>query len=177
MIVFTSDHGDYFGDHWMGDKDFFHDPAVKIPLIIADPHPSCDATRGTVQEAPVEAIDLVPTFIEYAGGSIPNHIVEGRSLMPLLRGEELEWREYVVSEYDYFQQTFSPKTGRAPLECRIYMIKNDHWKYIHAPGYPPMLFDLQKDPDEFVDLGRSDAHTDILQKMHNALADWLQSLR
>ena len=37
MIVFTSDHGDYLGDHWLGEKEFFHEPSVKIPLIICDP--------------------------------------------------------------------------------------------------------------------------------------------
>ena len=37
MIVFTSDHGDYLGDHWMGEKDLFHDPSAKIPLIVFDP--------------------------------------------------------------------------------------------------------------------------------------------
>jgi len=96
MIVFTSDHGEYFGDHWMGDKDFFHDPAVKVPLIIADPDPSCDNTRGSVQNAPVEAIDLVPTFIEYAGGAVPKHILDGRSLMPLLQGNDVPWRELLL---------------------------------------------------------------------------------
>jgi arylsulfatase A-like enzyme len=47
MIVFTSDHGDYLGDHWLGEKDFFHDCTVKVPLIVADPSPAADATRGT----------------------------------------------------------------------------------------------------------------------------------
>jgi len=177
MIVFTSDHGDYFGDHWMGDKDFFHDPAVKVPLIIADPDPSCDATRGTVQDAPVEAIDLLPTFIEYAGGVVPKHIIDGHSLMPLLQGGEVPWRDYVVSEYDYFQQTFSPKIGREPLDCRIYMIANKRWKYIHAPGFASMLFDLVNDPDEFVDLGRSADHAEMRQAMHNALASWALQYR
>jgi len=172
MIVFTSDHGEYFGDHWMGDKDFFHDPAVKIPLIIADPHPSCNVTRGTVLSKPVQAIDLLPTFIDYAGGSVPKHIIDGCSLMPLLQGEKVQWRDYVVSEYDYSQQAFSPKTEREPLNCRIYMIKNDRWKYIHTPGYAPMLFDLESDPDEFVDLGCSEDHADARQEMHYALADW-----
>ncbi len=65
MIVFTSDHGDYLGDHWLGEKDFFHDCAVKVPLIVADPRPQGNAARGTVCEALVEAIDLVPTFLEY----------------------------------------------------------------------------------------------------------------
>ncbi|WP_375267116.1 sulfatase-like hydrolase/transferase [Planktotalea sp.] len=172
MVVFTSDHGDYFGDHWMGDKDFFHDPSVKVPLIIADPDPRADATRGTVQEKMVEAIDLLPTFIEYAGGTVPRHIIDGRSLLPMLEGQETPWRDYVISEYDYFMQPFSPKTGREPLECRIYMIANTEWKYIHAPGYPPMLFDLTNDPDEFNDLGRSDAHEETRKQMHYALADW-----
>ena len=177
MIVFTSDHGEYFGDHWMGDKDFFHDPSVKIPLIIADPDPACDATRGTVDDRLVESIDLLPTFIEHAGGNVPEHILDGRSLVPLLKGEDVNWRDYVISEYDYFIQPFSPKTGRKPLDCRSYMIANNEWKYIHAPGYPPMLFDLVNDPDEFVDLGRSPDHEKARRTMHYALADWALQYR
>ena len=47
MIVFTSDHGDYLGDHWMGEKDLFHEPSVKVPLIIYDPAPQRrDARHG-----------------------------------------------------------------------------------------------------------------------------------
>ena len=88
MIVFTSDHGDYLGDHWMGEKDLFHDPSAKIPLIVIDPSASADRTRGTVCDALVEAIDLAPTFIEYFGGKPPDHILEGRSLMPLLHGRD-----------------------------------------------------------------------------------------
>ncbi len=177
MIVFTSDHGDYLGDHWMGDKDFFHDESVKVPLIIADPHSDCDATRGTVNDKPIEAIDLLPTFIEYAGGKIPDHILEGRSLMPLLQGQDVSWRDYVISEYDYFMQTFSPKTKRPPIDCRMYMIANDKWKYIHAPGFAPVLFDLKNDPDEFHDLGTAPEHEDIRKTMHYALADWALQYR
>ena len=59
MIVFTSDHGDYLGDHWMGEKDLFHDPSVRVPLIIYDPRPEADATRGRVSDDLVEGIDLV----------------------------------------------------------------------------------------------------------------------
>ena len=43
LIVFTSDHGDYLGDHWLGEKDLFHDPSVKVPLIICDPSPQADS--------------------------------------------------------------------------------------------------------------------------------------
>jgi arylsulfatase A-like enzyme len=172
MIVFTSDHGDYLGDHWMGDKDYFHDASVKIPLIVVDPDNSADATRGTVDDAPVESIDLLPTFMDFHGGEIPYHILEGRSLMPKLRGEAVEWREYNVSEYDYSCQVFRPKTGRAARDCRSYMIATKDWKYIYAPGYRPVLFDLKNDPNELTDLGSSDAHAHICQDMFNKLAEW-----
>ncbi len=46
MIVLTSDHGDYLGDHWLGEKNFFHDPSVKIPMIVFDPRAKADSTRG-----------------------------------------------------------------------------------------------------------------------------------
>ena len=68
-IVLTSDHGDYLGDHWLGEKDLFHEVSVKVPLIIADPDPACDAARGTSSDALVEQIDLAPTFVEMAGGT------------------------------------------------------------------------------------------------------------
>ena len=54
MIVFSSDHGDYLGDHWMGEKDLFHDASVRVPLIVYDPRPEADATRGTVSDELVE---------------------------------------------------------------------------------------------------------------------------
>ncbi|MCB1834387.1 MAG: sulfatase-like hydrolase/transferase, partial [Geminicoccaceae bacterium] len=75
MIVLTSDHGDYLGDHWLGEKDFFHNPSVRIPLIVFDPRRQADATRGTVCGALVESIDLAATFVEAAGGTVPDHII------------------------------------------------------------------------------------------------------
>jgi arylsulfatase A-like enzyme len=64
--------------------------------------PEADATRGTTCDALVESIDLAATFVEAAGGKVPDHIIEGRSLMPWLRGETPEnWRDFAISEYDY----------------------------------------------------------------------------
>lgn len=177
MIIFTSDHGDYLGDHWMGDKDFFHDPSVKIPLIIVDPDPDMDSSRGTECAAPVEAIDVLPTLVEHWGGEPSPHILDGRSLRPWLRGETPSWRPYAISEYDYSLQNFRPATGRAGLECRSYMVATDRWKYIHAPGYPPMLFDLLNDPAELNDLGRDSLHEETRRAMHAHLADWALQYR
>ena len=88
LIVFTSDHGDYLGDHWLGEKDLFHEPSVKVPLIVYDPSREADAARGTVCDELVEAIDLIPTFLEALGAdpAEQSHRLEGRSLIPFLRG-------------------------------------------------------------------------------------------
>lgn len=176
-IVLTSDHGDYLGDHWMGDKDYFHDQSVRVPLIISDPDPAMDTTRGTTCDALVQGIDLLPTFIEHFGGTPPGHILDGVSLRPLLTGEVAHVNDYVVSEYDYHQQVFAPKTGRGPRDCRIYMLVTQDWKYIHAPGFDPVLFDRKGDPQELTDLGRSPEHADVRRDMHARLADWALQYR
>ena len=172
MIVFTSDHGDYLGDHWMGDKDYFHDQSVKIPLIIYDPSKAADSTRGTTDDSLVELIDLLPTFVEYSGGSVANHILDGQSLLNNVRGNKIKPRDYIVSEYDYSCQVFRPETGRMPLDCRSYMVADKNWKYIYAPGYPPVLFDLKKDPCELNDLGQNAEYKKICEQMFKKLATW-----
>ncbi|MEM1372750.1 MAG: sulfatase-like hydrolase/transferase [Pseudomonadota bacterium] len=176
-IVFTSDHGDYLGDHWMGDKDYFHDPSVKVPLIIADPDPAMDATRGTVSDALVQAIDLLPTFIDHYGGRAEAHVLDGVSLRPLLTGEATDVNDQVVSEYDYHQQVFAPETGRGPRDCRMYMLLTRDWKYIYAPGFAPVLFDRNADPDELNDLGLSPDHEQICRDMQARLMDWALQYR
>ncbi len=175
LIVFTSDHGDYLGDHWMGEKDFFHEPSVRIPLIIADPSSTADATRGSVDDHLVQGIDLVPTFLEAYGSdpALQCHRLEGRSLMPLLRGEQpTDWPEFVVSEYDYSNLPVAMKPGFGPSRARMFMIADRRWKYIHVVGYRPMLFDLETDPNEFRDLGADPAYEAERQRMAGALAQW-----
>ena len=105
MIVFTSDHGDYLGDHWMGEKDLFHEQSAKIPLIVIDPSRGADAraapsamrwSRRSTWRRPSSII---------SAATPPDHILEGRSLLPLLHGEQpADWRKVVFSEYDYAMQ-------------------------------------------------------------------------
>ncbi|MDE2364185.1 MAG: alkaline phosphatase family protein [Hyphomicrobiales bacterium] len=173
LIVFTSDHGDYLGDHWLGEKDLFHDVSVKVPMIVVDPSPEADATRGRTCDALVEAIDLTPTFIEYFGGQPPRHIVEGRSLRGFLRGEQPhEWRTHVFSEYDYAMQDVRGALQRRVDQCRLFMAFDGRWKYVHAPGFRPMLYDLENDPQEFVDRGADPACDGVRSAMREALLDW-----
>jgi arylsulfatase A-like enzyme len=172
MIVFTSDHGDYLGDHWMGEKDLFHECSVKIPLIIADPSPAADATRGSTCDALVEAIDLAPSFVEWFGGTPPSHIMEGRSLLPWLRGEQPAWRRAVFSEYDYAMQSARLALGQPIADCRLFMVFDGRWKYTHALGFRPMLFDLLTDPDEFRDLGGDPAYAAECARLREILLGW-----
>ena len=173
MIVLTSDHGDYLGDHWMGEKDFFHDPSVKIPMIVYDPRPEADPTRGTECAQLVESIDLAATFIEAAGAEVPGHIVEGRSLMPWLRGECPDWREVVISEYDYSLRPFGETLVGSSADARLFMVFDGRWKMIHAEGgMRPMLFDLETDPDELNDLARQPGHEDQIARLRGHLAKW-----
>jgi len=173
MIVLTSDHGDYLGDHWLGEKDLFHEASVKIPLIVYDPRAEHDATRGTTCDALVESIDLAATFVEVAGGKVPDHIIEGRSLLPWLRGETPDWRRYAISEYDYSATPQCVKLGLEPRDARLFMVFDGRFKLIHAEGgFRPMLFDLETDPEEFHDLAKGTAHQAEIDRLYGCLANW-----
>jgi arylsulfatase A-like enzyme len=175
LIVFTSDHGDYLGDHWLGEKDLFHEPSVKIPLIVCDPSPAADAARGSVCDALVESIDLLPTFLDCLGAdpSAQSHRLEGRSLAPWLHGEKPEqWRGIAFSEYDYSVLPASGKLRVAPRDARLFMAADKRWKYMHAVGFRPMLFDMQADPDEFRDLGADPAYAAERERLAAALSEW-----
>ncbi|MEM1273345.1 MAG: sulfatase-like hydrolase/transferase [Pseudomonadota bacterium] len=173
MIVLTSDHGDYLGDHWLGEKDLFHEPSVKIPMILYDPRPEADTTRGTHCAALVEAIDLAPTFVEAAGGTPADHILEGRSLLPWLRGETPAWRDMVISEYDFSVTPMCSSLGLTSRDARLFMVFDGRFKLIHAEGgFRPMLFDLEADPDEFIDLAKGETHRDEIARLYDHLGSW-----
>lgn len=174
MIVFTSDHGDYLGDHWLGEKELFHEESVRVPLIIYDPSVAADATRGQVETRLVEAIDLLPTFLDVTGVEANRHWLEGRSLAPLLHGQQPDdWRTFAFSEIDYAFYTARDALGVAASDARAYMIRTKAWKYIHFKGYAPMLFDLKEDPNELTDLGASDGHAAVRAEMKDLLLDKL----
>ena len=87
-------------------------------MIIYDPSSAADCTRGTVNEALVEAIDLAPTFVEAAGGEAQNNWLEGRSLLPLLYGATpTDWRDIVISEYNYSLTPFAAKNFAQYVQC------------------------------------------------------------
>lgn len=172
MIVFCADHGDNLGDHWIGEKDLFYDCSARIPLIVYDPRSEADSTRGTSDDRLIEGIDLAPTFTELMGGGTKPNIFEGRTLRPLLHGENVEWRDYCVSEYDYATRESRRMIGIDQNDARLTMIFDGRWKYVHAETMRPMLFDLETDPDELIDLGASPEHQEHIKRLRDLHFEW-----
>lgn len=174
IIAFTSDHGDYMGDHWMGDKDFYHEVAAKVPLIICDPRPKADSTRGTVTDELVEMIDLAPTFLNALGGEPKPHILEGRNLTPLLHGTSGFSRRYAISEHDNSSFEMAQELDVPQEDARTVMIHDGRWKYIRCEGFAPVMFDLETDPQELCNIGSSDddEHIAARAEMEQALTAW-----
>jgi arylsulfatase A-like enzyme len=146
---------------------------VKLPLIVIDPSPEADGRRGTVCEALVESIDLAPTFVEFAGGEVPAHILEGRALQPWLPGHPpARWREAAISEYDYSMTPAAEALGVAPIDARAFMVRDERYKFVQAEGMRPMLFDLADDPHELVDRGADPAYAPQRERLLALLNRW-----
>lgn len=178
LIVFTSDHGDFLGDHLLGEKEFLLEPAVGVPLIVRDPRAAADVTRGTVDARLAETIDALPTFLQALGVSGAEHRLEGRSLIPLLHGQNPAWRDYAISEYDYaFQAPARERLGQPIDRCRMTMVRSERWKYLAYDGFRAQLFDLENDPQELNDLGADPAYAAVREQHAGYLFDWLRGLK
>jgi arylsulfatase A-like enzyme len=178
LVVFTSDHGDFLGDHWFGEKELFYDTVQKVPFIVVDPRPAADATRGTVQERFVESVDLVPTVLDALGVEAPTHRLEGSSLMPLLHGRPAPaWRDFTYSELDYSYRHARLALGKDVHQCRAFSLRSERWRYVYWLDEPEQLFDLQADPGELHDLGRDASTAAVRAGLRDRLLDFLARRR
>lgn len=178
LVIFTSDHGDYLGDHWLGEKELFHDCIQRVPFLLFDPSQQADATRGTVEDRFVEAIDVVPTILDALGCDPAPHVVEGRSLLSLTRGAAGEWREAVFSELDWTFRGVRRRLGHPTGQHHAWMVRTARWKYVHwTDGYRPMLFDLHDDPHELRDLGADGTLVGVRDAMRHRLFQWFTTLK
>jgi arylsulfatase A-like enzyme len=178
LIIFSSDHGDFLGDRGLGEKELFYDEVHKVPLIVVDPSPAADATRGRMEERLVQAIDMLPTILDALELPAPPEWLEGHSLVPMLRGTEMTERDCVFSELDYSMREVRNFLGLAPLHpCRAWMVRTRHWKYIHWHGFRPQLFDLFSDKYEQHDLHDSALHASIRSQMRERLFHWMSTLK
>lgn len=105
VVIFTSDHGEMLGDHYLWRKTVPYEPSARIPLLIRGIR-SMEIRAGTVVDRPTCLEDVMPTVLSMAGIDIPE-TVEGRSLLPLLRGEETPWRPFLHIEHSPLHHTLT----------------------------------------------------------------------
>ena len=172
LVVFTSDHGDYLGDHWLGEKELFYEQSVRIPLIVFDP--VADATRGTAAASIVEAIDLVPTFLDALEIPCRRDLLEGKSLLPALRGltTKADPGAAAFAELDYALYPAARELRLGPAQARAVMIRTERWKLVHYDGFRPQLFDLERDPGETIDLGGAAGLSAVRNDLYERLFAW-----
>src|SRR5690606_15581494 len=164
LVIFTCDHAEMLGDHWLWGKDGFFDGAFHIPLIIRDPRPEADAGRGRTVESFTEAVDVMPTILEWLGLEPPRQC-DGESLLPFLRGETpAGWRTEAHWEYDFRDvvgQVPEQALGLTSDQCTLNVLRGERYKYVHFTALPPLLFDLQRDPHETVNLAEDPAYAGV----------------
>jgi arylsulfatase len=137
IVVFNSDHGEMLGDHYRWHKLLALEPAARVPLLIRAPR-RFGIGPGGVVDRPVSHEDIMPTLLDMVGMDIPE-TVEGRSLYPLMRGEDPdpEWRTHLHIEHAPIHQSLTD--GRE--------------KFIwHVADGRELFFNLAEDPNELCDL-------------------------
>lgn len=175
LVVFTCDHGEMLGDHWLWGKTSYFDQAFHIPLVIRDPRRAADGTRGRQIEEFTEAVDIMPTILEWLGRDIP-HQCDGRSLLPFLEGETPpDWRKAAHFELDFrdiVHQVPETMFGIASDQCGFAASRGKRYKYVHFAAQPPLLFDLERDPFERENLAeRSECQGELL-RLAQAMLSW-----
>lgn len=175
LIVFTCDHGEMLGDRWLWSKSGFYDKAYHIPLIVRDPRAAADGTRGSIRSEFTEAVDLMPTILEWLGQALPAQC-DGRSLLPFLEGDlPADWRQEAHFEFDFRDvQHKIPETrlGISSDECYLAALRGKKWKYVHFPALPPLLFDMEADPAEARNLAADPAYRDVLLDCAQKMLSW-----
>lgn len=163
--IFTSDHGDYLGDH----RILLKGPApyqgiIRVPLIWHDPA-NQESLGGRTIDSLVSTIDLAPSILERAGLA-PFEGMQGRSFVPQIQGETAE-RSHVLIEYDH--QRVLSLTGKMP---RIHTLVTKQWRLsLWQDLSEGELFDLEQDPLEFRNLWSDPASFAIRAELLRQLAD------
>ncbi len=183
LVLLTSDHGDQMGDHWLVEKLGWWDESYHVPLIVCDPRPEADARRGAVVTAPTEHVDVLPTLCGWMGLDAPLQC-DGRALQPFLHHDPGAagpdgWRTDVHWEWDFRNPWFpvAEEFYGIPMEqCCLNVVRGPRWKYVHFAAdpevLPPLLFDLDADPEGVADLAADPHHAGDVLEGARALLTW-----
>ncbi|MCC7483445.1 MAG: sulfatase-like hydrolase/transferase [Burkholderiales bacterium] len=146
-MIYASDHGENLGNRGLWAKSTLFDESAGIPLIVAGP----EVPQGSVVRTPVSLVDGFPTILECVGArpAAADAGLPGHSLFSIANGATPD--RAVLSEYH----------ASASI-CGAFMIRRGRYKYIHYVGHAPMLFDMESDPYERVDLASDPRHRGVL---------------
>jgi arylsulfatase A-like enzyme len=173
LILFTSDHGEMLGDHWLLGKDGFFPQAFHVPLIIVDP--AAKASRGRVVDAFSEHVDLLPTLLDRLGVEIPLQC-DGASLLPWLPGETpAGWREAAHFEHDFRDvetKDYERALGLPSQRCALAVRQSEVCAYVHFNGLPPLCYDLARDPHQFHDIAADPLRAPEVLAQAQAMLTW-----
>ncbi len=162
VVVFTSDHGYFYGEHGLGgERRLAYEESSRIPLLVRNPR---IAPPASTRDELTQIIDLAPTFIELAG-EIPDASLQGRSLLPVFAGDPAEWRDQIFIEY------FSDTVFRRIRNMGYQAVRTERYKYIEFYELEGMdeLYDLANDPYELENLIGDPASAEILSDMRARL--------
>jgi arylsulfatase A-like enzyme len=170
ILAINSDQGWQLGEHGLWKKRVHYDDNVKAPLVL-----SCPARlpQGKVVTEPVEMIDFIPTLMDLSGLEVPNSI-RGRSLMPLIRGDLTEWREACFCEIDHSMSMYEELRQRSG---RRVMVRTREWKLDwfmdeRVADKDGALYNLQRDPNERVNLYGRPEYADVVEYLERLCYEW-----
>ena len=158
VLVFLSDNGDMIGDYLLGGKELLYDASIRVPMIVFDPRAPKSA-RGQRRTELATNLDVAPTLLDVAGVPVPASM-QGRSLVPLVHGRSVAWREdfYCENHFCVPEQYYPIMEG----------VRTARWKYVRYPEMKPVyeqLFDLAQDSGETNDRARSAADRGELERL------------
>ncbi len=159
LIIYMGDNGYMFGEHGLIDKRVAYETSSRVPMLMQCPEL---IEGGTVVDEVVANIDIAPTVMEAMGVQKPAHM-DGRSFLPLARGEEIPWRDYFLYVY-YWEPNY-------PMTPTHFSLRGDQYKLITYYGLydTDELFDIQADPEEQNNLIHDPEFAAIHKQMQDAL--------
>jgi len=161
IIFYLSDNGMTLGDHRFGvDKNCAYEACLKVPFIVYAP----GMIEARSDDHLVANIDLVPTFIDLAGGSIPESI-NGISMLPLLQDTNAKWRDDILFEH------WPTDAGLGSKIPEFYAVRTMDWKYVEYETGEKELYDLVNDPYELNNLAGKRKYQEIEMQLAERLAE------
>ena len=164
LIIFTSDEGYFYGEHGLSvERRLAYEESIRIPLFMRWPKL---IKAGSAIDQFALNIDIAPTLLEIGGAPVPKEI-HGRSLVPLLRGERVPWRDSFLIEY--LSDKVFPRMSKMGYQA----IRDGRWKYINYVDLDGMdeLYDLKTDPYEMNNLAGFSQAGETVAKMRGKLQE------